>query len=181
AVVAKKEQQAEALRVELEAAQGRAAEQGKAAEASKAKLAQHRDEQEAAREAQRIEESKRAESVRLQAEAAAARRHEDRATDEERTRRRVTELEERLGQSDKSLDLLRNAVARRDQLLAEQRAAFLPPPAAALTKVVLATDIAETSVTIPDVTLVIDGGLHRALATDERASHAPHLRTARIS
>ena len=54
----------------------------------------------------------------------------------------------------------------------EQRAAFLPPPrGSAQTKVVLATDIAETSVTIPDVTLVIDGGLHRLMSCDERASH----------
>jgi HrpA-like RNA helicase len=63
----------------------------------------------------------------------------------------------------------------------EQRAAFDPPPRPHTTKVVLATDIAETSVTIPDVTLVLDGGLHRLLVCDERASHAPHLRTARIS
>ena len=34
---------------------------------------------------------------------------------------------------------------------------------------ILATDIAEASVTIPDVTLVIDGGLHR------HASLAPAL------
>ena len=64
---------------------------------------------------------------------------------------------------------------------AEQRIAFLPPPTPGQTKVVVATDIAETSVTIPDVVLVIDGGLHRMLACDDRASHAPHLKMARIS
>ena len=62
---------------------------------------------------------------------------------------------------------------------AEQRDAF-PPPPRGTTKVVLATDIAETSVTIPDVTLVIDGGLHRRVSCDE-ITGAPHLRTARIS
>ena len=47
-------------------------------------------------------------------------------------------------------------------------------------QVVLATDIAETSVTIPDITVVIDGGLHRAPACDERTG-VPHLRTSRTS
>ena len=63
---------------------------------------------------------------------------------------------------------------------AEQRAAFAPAPRAQQTKVVVATDIAETSVTIDDITLVIDGGLHRAPSVDAR-SGIVHLRTGRIS
>ena len=45
---------------------------------------------------------------------------------------------------------------------------------------ILATDIAEASVTIPDVTLVIDGGLHRTVTRDERTG-VSHLVTCRIS
>lgn len=61
----------------------------------------------------------------------------------------------------------------------EQRSAFLRPPSG-VTKVILATDIAETSVTIPDVTLVIDGGLHRTVSCDQRTGVA-HLHTVRVS
>jgi ATP-dependent RNA helicase DHX57 len=49
-----------------------------------------------------------------------------------------------------------------------------------LTKVVLATDIAETSLTIPDVTLVIDSGLSRTTVADPKTG-APHLCTSRVS
>jgi hypothetical protein len=46
-----------------------------------------------------------------------------------------------------------------------------------MTKVVLATDIAETSVTIPDVTLVINGGTHKMMSMDQVQStlhYTPH-------
>lgn len=49
----------------------------------------------------------------------------------------------------------------------EQEAAFLIPPPG-LRKIVLATNIAETGITIPDVTCVIDTGKHREMRFDER-------------
>ncbi|KAH8887822.1 P-loop containing nucleoside triphosphate hydrolase protein [Thozetella sp. PMI_491] len=49
----------------------------------------------------------------------------------------------------------------------EQEAAFLIPPPG-VRKVVLATNIAETGITIPDVTCVIDTGKHREMRFDER-------------
>ncbi len=49
----------------------------------------------------------------------------------------------------------------------EQEAAFLVPPPG-LRKIVLATNIAETGITIPDVTCVIDTGKHREMRFDER-------------
>lgn len=49
----------------------------------------------------------------------------------------------------------------------EQEAAFLIPPTGHR-KIVLATNIAETGITIPDVTCVIDTGKHREMRFDER-------------
>ncbi|KAF4121009.1 ATP-dependent RNA helicase DHX29 [Geosmithia morbida] len=49
----------------------------------------------------------------------------------------------------------------------DQEAAFLVPPPGTR-KVVLATNIAETGITIPDVTCVIDTGKHREMRYDER-------------
>ncbi len=49
----------------------------------------------------------------------------------------------------------------------EQEEAFLMPPPG-YRKIVLATNIAETGITIPDVTCVIDTGKHREMRFDER-------------
>jgi len=49
----------------------------------------------------------------------------------------------------------------------DQEAAFLAPPPG-MRKIVLATNIAETGITIPDVTCVIDTGKHREMRFDER-------------
>jgi ATP-dependent RNA helicase DHX29 len=49
----------------------------------------------------------------------------------------------------------------------DQEAAFLVPPPGTR-KIVLATNIAETGITIPDVTCVIDTGKHREMRFDER-------------
>ena len=49
----------------------------------------------------------------------------------------------------------------------DQEHAFLPPPKGKR-KVVLATNIAETGITIPDVTCVIDTGKHKEMRFDER-------------
>jgi ATP-dependent RNA helicase DHX29 len=49
----------------------------------------------------------------------------------------------------------------------EQQQAFVVPPPGVV-KIVLATNIAETGVTIPDVTCVIDTGKHKEMRFDER-------------
>lgn len=49
----------------------------------------------------------------------------------------------------------------------DQQRAFLVPPEG-MRKIVLATNIAETGVTIPDITCVIDTGKHREMRFDER-------------
>jgi ATP-dependent RNA helicase DHX29 len=49
----------------------------------------------------------------------------------------------------------------------EQQEAFLIPPSG-VRKIVLATNIAETGITIPDVTCVIDTGKHKEMRYDER-------------
>lgn len=49
----------------------------------------------------------------------------------------------------------------------DQEAAFLVPPPG-VRKIVLATNIAETGITIPDVTCVIDTGKHREMRYDEK-------------
>lgn len=49
----------------------------------------------------------------------------------------------------------------------DQEAAFLIPPTGHR-KIVLATNIAETGITIPDITCVIDTGKHREMRFDER-------------
>ena len=57
---------------------------------------------------------------------------------------------------------LHSTIASEDQQLAFR----LPPPG--VRKVVLATNIAETGITIPDVTCVIDTGKHKEMRYDER-------------
>ncbi|RDA90510.1 hypothetical protein CP533_0837 [Ophiocordyceps camponoti-saundersi (nom. inval.)] len=49
----------------------------------------------------------------------------------------------------------------------DQESAFVVPPPG-MRKIVLATNIAETGITIPDVTCVIDTGKHREMRFDER-------------
>ena len=49
----------------------------------------------------------------------------------------------------------------------EQERAFLVPPKG-MRKIVLATNIAETGITIPDVTCVIDSGKHKEMRFDEK-------------
>ena len=49
----------------------------------------------------------------------------------------------------------------------EQERAFLLPPKG-IRKIVIATNIAETGITIPDVTCVIDAGKHKEMRFDER-------------
>ncbi|KAL2756093.1 hypothetical protein ACRALDRAFT_1050631 [Sodiomyces alcalophilus JCM 7366] len=58
--------------------------------------------------------------------------------------------------------LLHSSIATEDQ----EAAFLLPPPGTR--KLVLATNIAETGITIPDVTCVIDAGKHREMRFDER-------------
>jgi ATP-dependent RNA helicase DHX29 len=57
---------------------------------------------------------------------------------------------------------LHSSIASEEQQLAFQ----LPPPG--VRKVVIATNIAETGITIPDVTCVIDTGKHKEMRYDER-------------
>ena len=49
----------------------------------------------------------------------------------------------------------------------KQRDAFRPPSDPKQWKVVLATNVAETSVTIPDVSFVIDAGLEKIVKYDD--------------
>ncbi|KAF1967534.1 P-loop containing nucleoside triphosphate hydrolase protein [Bimuria novae-zelandiae CBS 107.79] len=49
----------------------------------------------------------------------------------------------------------------------EQQAAFVIPPQG-MRKIVIATNIAETGITIPDITCVIDTGKHKEMRFDER-------------
>ncbi|KAF7894835.1 hypothetical protein EAF00_006649 [Botryotinia globosa] len=58
----------------------------------------------------------------------------------------------------------------------DQEAAFLVPPPG-IRKIVLATNIAETGITIPDVTCVIDTGKHREMRFDERRQLSRLLET----
>ncbi|KAF8473407.1 P-loop containing nucleoside triphosphate hydrolase protein [Kalaharituber pfeilii] len=58
----------------------------------------------------------------------------------------------------------------------EQEAAFLVPPPG-MRKVVLATNIAETGITIPDVTCVIDTGKHKEMRFYERRQMSRLLET----
>ncbi len=64
--------------------------------------------------------------------------------------------------------------------LADQQTAIAPVRPPWLRKIVLATDIAETSLTIEGVQVVIDGGLHRTPVFDPR-SGLTRLQTRRIS
>ncbi|CZT06543.1 related to DNA/RNA helicase (DEAD/H box family II) [Rhynchosporium graminicola] len=58
----------------------------------------------------------------------------------------------------------------------DQEAAFLVPPHGTR-KIVLATNIAETGITIPDVTCVVDTGKHREMRFDERKQLSRLLET----
>ncbi|KAK2625301.1 hypothetical protein QTJ16_005670 [Diplocarpon rosae] len=58
----------------------------------------------------------------------------------------------------------------------DQEAAFLVPPPG-IRKIVLATNIAETGITIPDVTCVVDTGKHREMRFDERKQLSRLLET----
>ncbi|KAH8685702.1 ATP dependent RNA helicase-like protein [Tricladium varicosporioides] len=58
----------------------------------------------------------------------------------------------------------------------DQEAAFLVPPPGTR-KIVLATNIAETGITIPDVTCVVDTGKHREMRFDERRQLSRLLET----
>ncbi|KAH9223643.1 ATP dependent RNA helicase-like protein [Leptodontidium sp. 2 PMI_412] len=58
----------------------------------------------------------------------------------------------------------------------DQEAAFLLPPPGTR-KIVLATNIAETGITIPDVTCVVDTGKHREMRFDERKQLSRLLET----
>ncbi|RKF62535.1 ATP-dependent RNA helicase DHX29 [Erysiphe neolycopersici] len=58
----------------------------------------------------------------------------------------------------------------------DQEAAFLVPPPGNR-KIILATNIAETGITIPDVTCVIDTGKHREMRFDERRQFSRLLET----
>lgn len=60
------------------------------------------------------------------------------------------------------IHLLHSTIASEDQ-----QAAFTLPPRG-LRKIVLSTNIAETGVTIPDITCVIDTGKHKEMRFDER-------------
>lgn len=60
------------------------------------------------------------------------------------------------------IHMLHSTVASEDQ----QAAFTLPPPG--FRKIVLSTNIAETGVTIPDITCVIDTGKHKEMRFDER-------------
>jgi ATP-dependent helicase HrpB len=66
-----------------------------------------------------------------------------------------------------------------DLAAGEQDAALEPPPTG-VRKVVLATNLAETSLTIPDVTAVVDSGLARRARFDP-GSGMSRLETARVS
>lgn len=50
----------------------------------------------------------------------------------------------------------------------EEQEMVFAPPNPKVTRVVLATDIAESSITLPNVTAVIDGGLHRRVDYDSK-------------
>lgn len=65
-------------------------------------------------------------------------------------------------QRDWDIFALHSTIATEDQ----ERAFLVPPPG--VRKIVLATNIAETGITIPDVTCVIDTGKHREMRFDER-------------
>lgn len=64
--------------------------------------------------------------------------------------------------ADWSIYPLHSTIASEDQ----QQAFVVPPPG--IKKVVLATNIAETGITIPDITCVIDSGKHKEMRFDER-------------
>ena len=57
----------------------------------------------------------------------------------------------------------------------KQRDAFRPPQDEKQWKVVLATNVAETSVTIPDVSFVIDAGLEKIVKYDDHLGQFPSI------
>lgn len=87
---------------------------------------------------------------------------------------------------DKCMKLLANSLSPTTiyplygQLASEQQQTVISPSAPGMRKIVLSTPIAETSLTIEGIRIVIDSGLHRTQVFDPR-TELSHLETSRIS